>query len=85
MARLLVVWLVNTVALLAVAYLMPSVRIESPGAARPIVAATRAEKERRHVEIRQRHGVVADDHARHLVVGERVMPRLSGKPGGHDA
>ena len=33
MARLLVVWLVNTVALLAVAYLMPSVRIESPGAA----------------------------------------------------
>jgi putative membrane protein len=37
MARLLVVWLVNTVALVAVAYLMPSVRIASPGAA--LVAA----------------------------------------------
>lgn len=31
--RLLVVWLLNTVALVAVAYLMPSVRIESFGAA----------------------------------------------------
>jgi putative membrane protein len=31
--RLLLVWLVNTVALLAVAYLMPSVRVESFGAA----------------------------------------------------
>lgn len=29
MLRLLLVWIVNTVALLAVAYLMPSVRIES--------------------------------------------------------
>jgi putative membrane protein len=37
MARLVVVWLVNTVALVAVAYLMPSVRIASPGAA--LVAA----------------------------------------------
>jgi putative membrane protein len=37
MARLLVVWLVNTVALVAVAYLIPSVRIASPGAA--LVAA----------------------------------------------
>jgi len=35
--RLLVVWLVNTAALLGVAYLMPSVRIESFGTA--IVAA----------------------------------------------
>ncbi|HUQ74837.1 MAG TPA: phage holin family protein [Burkholderiales bacterium] len=31
--RLLVVWLVNTVALVGVAYLMPSVRIESFGTA----------------------------------------------------
>jgi len=31
--RLIVVWLIHTVALLAVAYLMPSVRIESFGAA----------------------------------------------------
>ncbi|HET7198798.1 MAG TPA: phage holin family protein [Burkholderiales bacterium] len=31
--RLLAVWLLNTLALLAVAYLMPSVRIESFGAA----------------------------------------------------
>ena len=31
--RFLVVWLVNTLALLGVAYLMPSVRIESFGAA----------------------------------------------------
>src|SRR5436190_17459458 len=31
--RLLLVWIVNTVALLAVAYLMPSVRIESFGVA----------------------------------------------------
>jgi len=31
--RLVVVWLIHTVALLAVAYLMPSVRIESFGAA----------------------------------------------------
>lgn len=31
--RLLLVWLLNAVALLAVAYLMPSVRIESFGAA----------------------------------------------------
>jgi putative membrane protein len=31
--RLVLVWLLNTVALLAVAYLMPSVRIESFGAA----------------------------------------------------
>lgn len=31
--RLLLVWIVNTVALLAVAYLMPSVRIDSFGAA----------------------------------------------------
>ena len=29
MLRLLLVWIVNTVALLAVAYLMPSVRVES--------------------------------------------------------
>jgi len=35
--RLLVVWLVNTAALLGVAYLMPSVRIESFGTA--VVAA----------------------------------------------
>lgn len=33
MLRLLLVWVVNTVALLAVAYLMPSVRIESFGTA----------------------------------------------------
>ena len=33
MLRLLLVWLVNTVALLAVAYLMPSVRVESFGTA----------------------------------------------------
>jgi putative membrane protein len=33
MARLLVVWLVNTLALVAVAYLMPSVSISSAGAA----------------------------------------------------
>src|SRR5262245_5411821 len=33
MLRLLVVWLINTVALAAVAYLMPSVSIASPGAA----------------------------------------------------
>jgi putative membrane protein len=33
MARLLVVWLVNTLALAAVAYLMPSITIRSPGAA----------------------------------------------------
>lgn len=33
MLRLLLVWIVNTVALLAVAYLMPSVRVESFGAA----------------------------------------------------
>jgi len=31
--RLLLVWIVNTVALLAVAYLMPSVRVESFGTA----------------------------------------------------
>jgi putative membrane protein len=31
--KLLLVWIVNTVALLAVAYLMPSVRVESFGAA----------------------------------------------------
>jgi putative membrane protein len=37
MARLLVVWLVNTAALIAVAYLMPSVSISSFGAA--LVAA----------------------------------------------
>ena len=37
MLGLLVVWLVNTVALVAVAYLMPSVHIASPGAA--LVAA----------------------------------------------
>lgn len=37
MIRILVVWLVNTVALAAVAYLMPSVGIASPGAA--LVAA----------------------------------------------
>ncbi len=35
--RILVVWLIHTVALLAVAYLMPSVRVESFGAA--LVAA----------------------------------------------
>jgi putative membrane protein len=35
--KLLIVWLVNTAALLAVAYLMPSVRIESLGTA--IIAA----------------------------------------------
>jgi len=34
MIRILVVWLINTVALAAVAYLMPSVSIASPGAAR---------------------------------------------------
>jgi putative membrane protein len=33
MLRLLVVWLINTVALIAVAYLMPSVTISSFGAA----------------------------------------------------
>ena len=33
MLRLLVVWIIHTVALLGVAYLMPSVRIESLGAA----------------------------------------------------
>jgi putative membrane protein len=37
MARILVVWLINTVALAAVAYLMPSVSIASAGAA--LVAA----------------------------------------------
>jgi putative membrane protein len=37
MLRLLVVWLINTVALIAVAYLMPSVTISSAGAA--LVAA----------------------------------------------
>jgi putative membrane protein len=37
MLRILVVWLINTVALAAVAYLMPSVSIASPGAA--LVAA----------------------------------------------
>jgi putative membrane protein len=37
MARILVVWLINTVALAAVAYLMASVTIESAGAA--LVAA----------------------------------------------
>jgi putative membrane protein len=37
MARILLVWLVNTLALAAVAYLMPSVTIASAGAA--IVAA----------------------------------------------
>lgn len=37
MLRLLVVWLVNTVALVGVAYLMPSVRIESFTAA--VIAA----------------------------------------------
>jgi putative membrane protein len=37
MARILVVWLINTVALAAVAYLMPSVTIASAGAA--LVAA----------------------------------------------
>src|SRR4029434_1995667 len=37
MIRILVVWLINTVALAAVAYLMPSVSIASPGAA--LVAA----------------------------------------------
>ena len=33
MLRILVVWLINTVALVAVAYLMPSVRIGGAGAA----------------------------------------------------
>jgi putative membrane protein len=33
MMRILAVWLINTVALAAVAYLMPSVNIASPGAA----------------------------------------------------
>ena len=33
MIRILVVWLINTAALAAVAYLMPSVSIASPGAA----------------------------------------------------
>ena len=37
MLRILAVWLINTVALAAVAYLMPSVSIASPGAA--LVAA----------------------------------------------
>jgi putative membrane protein len=37
MARILVVWLINTVALAAVAYFMPSVTISSAGAA--LVAA----------------------------------------------
>ena len=37
MARILVVWLINTLALAAVAYLMPSVSIASAGAA--LVAA----------------------------------------------
>jgi putative membrane protein len=37
MMRILAVWLINTVALAAVAYLMPSVSIASPGAA--LVAA----------------------------------------------
>ena len=37
MARLLLVWLVNTVSLLAVAYLMPSIQVASFGAA--LVAA----------------------------------------------
>jgi putative membrane protein len=37
MMRILAVWLVNTLALAAVAYLMPSVSIASPGAA--LVAA----------------------------------------------
>jgi putative membrane protein len=37
MIRLLLVWLVNTVALVAVAYLMPSIRVSSFGAA--LVAA----------------------------------------------
>ena len=37
MVRLLVVWAINTIALVAVAYLMPSVTIESAGAA--VVAA----------------------------------------------
>jgi putative membrane protein len=37
MGRILLVWLVNTIALAAVAYLMPSITIQSPGAA--IVAA----------------------------------------------
>jgi putative membrane protein len=37
MIRILVVWLINTVALAAVAYLMPSVSIASPAAA--LVAA----------------------------------------------
>ena len=33
MLRLLVVWLINTVALVGVAYLMPSISVRSPGAA----------------------------------------------------
>jgi putative membrane protein len=33
MLRLLVVWLINTVALIAVAYLMPSISVSSVGAA----------------------------------------------------
>ena len=33
MLRILVVWLINALALAAVAYLMPSVSIDSPGAA----------------------------------------------------
>ena len=33
MGRILLVWLVNTLALAAVAYVMPSVAIQSPGAA----------------------------------------------------
>ncbi len=37
MGRILLVWLVNTLALAAVAYVMPSITIQSPGAA--IVAA----------------------------------------------
>ena len=37
MGRILLVWLVNTLALAAVAYLMPSITIQTPGAA--IVAA----------------------------------------------
>jgi putative membrane protein len=37
MARILLVWLLNTLALAAVAYLMPSITIASPGAA--LVAA----------------------------------------------
>jgi putative membrane protein len=33
MGRILLVWLVNTLALAAVAYVMPSITIQSPGAA----------------------------------------------------